>query len=136
MRAVIDTNVYVSALVFGGVPRSVFEHAEKGTFALAVSAAIQEETARILREKFGWSTAKCTEALKPMWEIADVVIPQCNLSVLEDETDNRILECADEAGADFVVSGDNDLLSLTSFEGIAILTVRQFLDRLTGAKEE
>ena len=132
MRAVLDTNVYVSAFVFGGLPRAVFEEAERGTFELFSSTHIKEETERILREKFNWSQGKVSQAVEPLWEISTIVVPKQTLSVLQDESDNRILECAASAQAFCIVSGDNDLLSLGEFEGILIFTVREFLASLAG----
>jgi len=55
MRIVVDTNVIVSALVFGGLPRKVLELAAEGVCAIYFSAPIQAEVERILEEKFGWS---------------------------------------------------------------------------------
>jgi predicted nucleic acid-binding protein len=54
MTVVVDSNVFISALVYGGNPRRVLARAEAGDFGLALSAAIREETEGILKEKFGW----------------------------------------------------------------------------------
>jgi hypothetical protein len=60
MRIVADTNVIVSALVFGGVPRGVLEQAEAGRCDLFYSESIQREVRRVLEQKFGWDTiASC-----------------------------------------------------------------------------
>jgi predicted nucleic acid-binding protein len=60
-------------------------------------------------------------------ELATVVEPDIHLSVLEDEPDNRILECAVEAGASAIVTGDKDLIALKSYEGIGVMTVAELL---------
>ena len=130
MRAVLDTNEYVSALVFGGIPRQILERAERGDFELVVSAHIREEIERVLCDKFDWSLERVAQALDPLWEMARFVAPQEIVSACRDETDNRILECAIEAGAEVIVSYDNDLLTLTPFEGIRILKAREFIELL------
>ena len=130
MRAVLDTNEYVSALVFGGMPRQILERAERGAFELLVSAHIREEIERVLSDKFDWSLERVAQALGPLWEIAHFVTPQETVSASRDETDNRILECAIESGAQVIVSYDNDLLTLTPFEGIHILKAREFIELL------
>lgn len=131
MRVVIDTNVYVSAFVFGKLPRAVLEHAETGDFELFVSAAIRAEIERTLRNKFGWSGNRIVEAVGPLWEIAQVISSVETVEASRDQADNRVLEIAVAAKADVVVTGDLDLLVLNPFRSIQILTPRQFLERIT-----
>jgi len=130
MRVVIDTNEYISALVFGGLPRQVLEHAERGEYELVVSAHIQKEIERVLHGKFKWPFERIAWATDPLWEIAYLVTPKLSIKASRDETDNRILECAVESGAAAIVTGDNDLLILSPFEGIQIVAAQQFLRRL------
>lgn len=131
MRIVVDTNVIVSALVFGGVPRRVFEAVESGRCDLYYSAEIENETRRVLRDKFGWDDDALDRYLAVLWRSGERVTPRRRINaVKEDPDDNRILECALAAGADAIVSGDRHLLRLTAFEGIAILTPRGFLSVL------
>ena len=128
MRIVVDTNVIVSALVFGGLPRRVFETIGSGHCSFFHSAEIESETRRVLRDKFGWDEQKLDRYLPVLWKLGERVMPRHRVNaVREDPDDNRILECALEAGADVVVSGDGHLLRLGGYEGIAILTPREFL---------
>jgi predicted nucleic acid-binding protein len=92
MRAVLDTNEYISALVFGGPPRDILERAERGEFELVVSAHIREEIERVLIDKFKWSRTRVATAINPIWEIAHFVAHGKTISASRDETDNRILE--------------------------------------------
>ena len=132
MRVVLDTNEYVSALVFGGIPREILQRAERGDFELVVSAHIREEVKRVLCDKSGWSLERVAEAIDPLWEIAHFVTPLETISASRDDTDNRILECAVESGAGIIVSFDNDLLSLTPFKAIRIVKAREFVELLDG----
>ena len=128
MRIVVDTNVIVSALVFGGLPRRVFELVESGRCDFYYSTEIENETRRVLRDKFGWDKGRLDRYLPLLWDLGERVTPRNRVTAIkEDPDDNRILECALAAGADTIVSGDGHLLRLTTFEGIAILTPREFL---------
>ena len=77
---------------------------------VAISRPILDEALRILREKFGWSEERLQGAEALMVGFARIVSPSQTLNVIkEDEPDNRILECAAEAGSEYIVSGDKDL---------------------------
>jgi putative PIN family toxin of toxin-antitoxin system len=130
MRIVVDTNVIVSALVFGGLPRRVFEMVERGHCEFYYSTEIQSETRRVLRDKFGWDEQQLESYLPVLWSLGKRVTPGSRVdAVKEDPDDNRILECAIAAGADMIVSGDRHLLKLAAFEQITMLTAREFLKR-------
>jgi putative PIN family toxin of toxin-antitoxin system len=130
IRVVLDTNVIVSALVFGGIPRGVLELAEARQCQFFYSEPIQTEVRRVLSEKFDWPQTMLREALPPLWSVGQLVVPRTTIdAVPDDPDDNRILECAVEAQAQFVVSGDRHLLSLQNYKSISIVTPRQFIQR-------
>jgi putative PIN family toxin of toxin-antitoxin system len=130
MRVVLDSNEYISAFVYGGLPREALERAERGEYELVVSAHIREEVERVLRDKFKWSRERIAQAADPIWRIARFVTPAETISASRDATDNRILECAIESGAGVIVTYDKDLLVLTPFERIPIIRAREFIDLL------
>ncbi|MFI5088781.1 MAG: putative toxin-antitoxin system toxin component, PIN family [Terriglobales bacterium] len=131
MRIVVDTNVIVSALVFGGVPRQVLDLALTGVCSLYFSKPIQAEVERILKEKFGWSREEIHARARTIWNLGTEVSPQVSLAVItNDPDDDRVLECAVAAEANAIISGDGHLLRLVSFQSIPILSPRQFFDRL------
>jgi len=126
-RVVLDTNVLLSALTFGGKPEVVFEMARAGKIRMVVSPTLLAELALILKNKFAWDDEDVREALMVVGRHADLVKPGLRLRVLEDDADNRILECAVEGRADWIVSGDHHLLDLKEFQGIPIARVSGFL---------
>jgi putative PIN family toxin of toxin-antitoxin system len=129
MKIVLDTNVIVSALIFGGLPRRIFEMVESGSFSFYYSPAIESETHRVLRDKFGWDEDKLERYLPVLWRLGERVVPRMRISaVREDPDDDRILECAAVAGAQAIVSGDGHLLKMKSYEGIKILSPRELLE--------
>ena len=129
-KAVLDTNVLVSALHFGGNPDLILRLSRGRTkrFDLFLSPFILNELARILTDKLYWSNLKIEKATQLLVKWSDVVSTKKSISAIpSDETDNRILECAVKAKADFIVSGDRHLLDLKKYEGIRVVTPAQFL---------
>lgn len=128
MRLVFDTNVYVSAFVVPGSKSELaFSLAVRGFFELVVSPEILGEIERTLVSKFGYSPETAKEVVREVREVATAVEPEVRLSVLDDEPDNRILECAVCSEAAAVVTGDRHLLKLGSYEAIGIMTVAELL---------
>ena len=131
LRVVADTNIYISALNFGGPPDEVLALARRGRVGLYVSTPIMIEIEGVLQRKFRWPPGRVREALTAIREFATFVRPQERISTIKkDEPDNRVLECAVAANAAIIVSGDSHLRDLGSFRRIEILSPRAFLDRL------
>jgi putative PIN family toxin of toxin-antitoxin system len=132
IRVVADTNVYVSAIVFGGTCETILALARAGIVSLYLSPAIEQELKSVLTQTFGWSQAQVREALAEVHALASLIRPSVRLSdVLAHDEDYRILECALAARADFLVTGDKQHLQpLQTFRGIRIVSPREFLDLL------
>lgn len=106
-RVVADSNVYVSAIVFGGKPMTLLEMAEDGEIELFVSEAILSETFRILRDKFQRTTEQLEGDRVHLATITRSVNPTETINaVSRDADDDRVLECAVGAGATTIVTGD------------------------------
>jgi putative PIN family toxin of toxin-antitoxin system len=131
--AVLDTNVVVSAVVFGGKPREVLYACIRGMVQMAVSDILLQEIQNVLiRPKFGYSASAAHLVIDELMAIATLVHPVRKISLItEDPADNRILECAVEGQAHFVVSGDTHLLKLKRFQDIVIVNSVEFLAHLT-----
>jgi putative PIN family toxin of toxin-antitoxin system len=111
MKVVFDTNVYVSAfLTPGSLAEDAFLRAQRKQATLFTSAPILTETARVVRIKFRQGEKDVAAALRLVGRAATIVKPSVRIMVLEDLPDNRILECAAEAAADLIVTGDHHLL--------------------------
>jgi putative PIN family toxin of toxin-antitoxin system len=127
-RVVADSNVYVSAIVFGGKPMTLLDLADEGDIELFVSDPILSETVRILRDKFQRTTEQLEADRMHLATITRSVTPTETLIVVSlDPDDDRILECAVAVGATTIVTGDKHLLGLGSFRGIRIQTPAEFL---------
>jgi len=137
IRVVLDTNVYISALMFGGLPGSLLDLALLQSFLTVISPALLDEFDEKLRFKFQMSAEDAAIIRAKLESIAEIVKPDMVLDVIEDDPDdNRVLECAVKGNADYIVTGDRHLLKLGSYEAILIVTVRQFLDAAEAEEDQ
>jgi putative PIN family toxin of toxin-antitoxin system len=129
MRVVADTNIFISALMFGGLPGRFLDLALCRRFTLFTSRALLDELDEKLRGKFAVSENDALAIRRKIEGSANVVEPDFQLiAVPNDPDDNRVLECAVASKAKFIVSGDRHLLQIGCYKGIAIVTVRRFLE--------
>ena len=128
-KVVIDTNVFISGLNFTGKPSEVLKLFWKGEIRVFISPFILKEIEKILREKFEWSEGQVQRILNRIKAKAIEVRPKIKVPVIkEKDDDNRILECAVEGKAQYLISGDErHLLPLKEYQGIRILSPSEFL---------
>lgn len=128
LRVVADTNIYISALNFGGAADDVLALARAREIHLYISRSILHELQGVLAKKFRWTPVQIHEAARHILRYAILVSPMESVSVIKyDEPDNRILECALAADAHVIVSGDQDLKRLRQYRGVKIVSPREFL---------
>lgn len=132
LRVILDTNVLISAILFGGKPRRILEKAIRGEIRLCLSEPMLEELKGVLqRSKFDYSPEMIQIILTELMSISDFVNPSETINIVaEDPEDNRILECAVAANADYVITGDSHLLKLNKYLNIDVLNVAVFLEKL------
>ena len=132
MRVILDTNVIVSALNFPGNERLVLELALRGRFELCLSSFILGEVAGVLVRKFGWAEERTSQALRVLENAATVIDPPRLTEVIQGgHADNRILDCAAAASADYLVTGDRrHLLPVGEHQGTSIVNAPRFLSAL------
>ena len=128
MKIVFDTNIYISAFVIpGGNAEKAYLYAIDGDFELCTSVAILTELARKLDEKFGWEKQKIDQIVTSISNLATVFKTTPWIEVVSDDPDNRILECAIKADANFLVTGDKHLLKLRNYGNFEIIKLSTFL---------
>ena len=132
MRVVLDTNVIVSGLNFPGNERMVLELALRGRFELFLSWFIPGEIAGVLTRKFGWDEERMAQAIRAIENAATIVEPPRLDEMIEGgQADNRILECAAAADADYLITGDRrHLLPIGEHRGTSIVNAPRFLSVL------
>ena len=130
MKIVFDTNIFISAFVIpGSRAEEAYSRALRKDFTLYSSVAILTETSQKLGEKFGWQQDKIASLLKAIAKVAIVIKTEPHLHLLADEPDNRVLECAEAVGADFIVTGDKHLLFLKHFQNTNVVRLSDFLKK-------
>ena len=135
-RVVLDTNVLISGMFWDGKPAEIIRKAEYKEIEVVISRPILEELEGVLKRpyfenNFGDMDKKIREiSIKFIQIFEGPIETKKNIDVIKkDKSDNRILECAVEGYADFVISGDEHLLELKEFRGIEILEPDAFLKR-------
>ncbi|MGD0196146.1 MAG: putative toxin-antitoxin system toxin component, PIN family [Candidatus Dormibacteria bacterium] len=132
MRVVLDTNVLVSALHFGGRPRRLLDDVLRGDLTLIIGPAILGELEDVLVDTCGWASERASAVRAELEAIADVVTPAEVPHVCRDPDDDQILAIAITGSADALVTGDADLLALGAHGGINISSVADFEVRARG----
>lgn len=132
MRVLLDTNVVISAILFGGIPNDALRRGLAGEFELVTGRPLLDELERTLRERFDFPPEAASFARGDLELAAELVAPARVDPVSRDPGDDIVLAIAREGRVDYIVTGDRDLLSLGRYEGAAIVTPRQFADMAAG----
>ena len=129
---VLDTNVYISGILFGGNSKNILNKIIEGKITLYISEEIFSEIKDVLsRKKFDFPPEIVHNIIIEIELISEFITPTVFHNIVEkDKDDNIIIDCAVEAKADFIVTGDKILQEIKSFKGIEILSPRDFLDRI------
>jgi len=129
MRVIFDTNIFVSAFI---IPGSLGERAIlkiiEGEDILLLSKEMLDELLSILSAKFSRDREEISRVAVILSEMAEWVRPTTRISVLKDEPDNRILECALFGKADVIVTGDKEMLKLKAYEKTKIIRLKPYLE--------
>ena len=127
-KIVIDTNIYISAIFWGGKPREIVDLGRSGQISIFTSSEIEEEIVRKLKTKFGLSDEETTQILLDFSTFTTPVKTSRRITVIDDDPDdNKFIECAVSSRSIFIVSGDKHLLKLEHYKGIKILKASDFL---------
>ena len=130
MRILIDTNILISGLYFHGLPKKLLREIDLEKFNICVNEEIISEYTDKIDNKFSKSKyildkdlrEKIFSSFKNFNKISD-------LKICRDPDDDKFINCAIDAKAIYIVSGDNDLLTIKNFAGIEIVTAREFYDK-------
>lgn len=129
MRVVFDTNIFVSAFVFpGSRADAAVRRVLDGEDELLISRAIIDELLTVLARKFARDAEELGRVAVFLTDLGAVVRPRGRVTILSDEADNRILECARSGQADVIVTGDRAMLALGRYQDIEIKSLRDYLD--------
>lgn len=126
-RVVIDTNVLVSAFIYGGKPRRVVERWLTGEFVLLMSPGLLAEILMVFR-RLNYDEEEL-EKLKVILESQAVKLaPKREFKLCRDEKDNKVADLCVAGMADYLVTGDKDLLELGVVEKTKVVKASEFLE--------
>ena len=128
MKAVFDTNVLVSAFVTEGLCSKLLWRARRGEFQLITCPFILREFQAVLLKKLSATKGETRQVFRILAEAISVFVrpAQPVSGICRDPHDDHILSCSTAASADYLVTGDSDLLELHEFRGARIIAPRDF----------
>lgn len=130
MRIVVDTNVLISGVFFGGFPRKILRASVEGRVRACASMEILNEYQEIIREMVRRKQGNIdVSILNPLIRSMEVIEPASKIEICRDPDDDKFINCARDAQAMYIVSGDKDLLVIQQFENISIVTAKEFCER-------
>ena len=137
MNIVCDTNVLVSSVLFGGNARTIIRMASRGLVTNFLSPHILREFEEVLaRKKFGLNREQVLHIVALARDTFEFTEPAVSIrSISSDPDDDRILEAAVSASAEFIVSGDKHLLDLGEWESIQVVTAADFVKKTKSQQE-
>ena len=128
MRVVFDTNIFVSAFALpGSRADAALQRIIDDIDELVVSKPIIDELLTVLARKFARDADELARVAVFLSDLASVVRPRGRIDVLQDDSDNRVLECARTGKADLIVTGDKAMLELGNYRKIKIISLRDYL---------
>lgn len=139
MNVLLDTNVWISGLLWGGNPRKIIQQAEREQITIYLSLALFQELEETFKypklqvrlQALGMAVNQLLLGVRQITQFCQP-IPLSEVPELRDPKDKIILEAALSVPVDVIVSGDGDLLALGEFQQIPIVTVSDFLERYEG----
>jgi len=128
-KIILDTNLYISALGWGGKPKEIIDRVIKGDYELFLSKNQLKEIKKVLNyPKFEFTENQKQKFLQLLNQLAIIIETKEKVNaVLDDPNDAVILEPSNEIRIDYIITGDNHLLKLKEFKRAKIVTSSEFL---------
>jgi len=127
VKVVLDTNILVSSLIFGGKPQQIENLILEKKIIGITSLSLLAELIDVLTKRFHFNEFRLKQTEKKIKKNFTLVQPALTVRILKDDSDNRVLEAAVEGNCHYIVTGDKKLLELGKFKGIRIVTPAKFL---------
>jgi len=130
VSVVLDTNILISSIGFGGKPRKILNLALERKLQVISSPLLLAELDDVISKKFPLLAENVKKIHKHLNKRFKIVNPKKSLHIVRDEPDNRVLEAALQGKCQYIVTGDRDLLDIGTYEKIKIVTPNDFLTLL------
>lgn len=130
MRIVVDTNVVISGVFFGGMPSKVLIAIASGKVKACATSEIIDEYNEIIEEMILRKQGHLKkDIINPLIASMEIIERKSIIKLSRDPDDDKFLECAKDGKALYIVSGDKDLLTIENYEGIEIITAKEFCEK-------
>ena len=130
MRIVIDTNVLISGVFFGGFPGKILRAVVGQKLTACATTEIINEYEEIVQEMINRKQGHINKTiLSPLIKAMEIIEPVTHIEICRDPDDNKFLECAKDSHALYIVSGDKDLLVIEQFGNVQIVTTKDFCEK-------
>ena len=132
MKLVLDTNIFISAFYWGGSPQKILDRIIKGIDELYISDEILNEISAVMsRPKFKSTPEIIEKYIKTIEKFGKKISISGKIKgICRDKEDDDKIECGITSGADFLITGDDDLLILGSYQNLKILSVNDYLNMI------
>ena len=132
IRIVLDTNVIISALLFGGNPRKILEYVLAEKIHLLLSPEILKETKGVLsRPKFKLKKSVLQSMVNEIEFLAEIIFPIEKFKVVkEDPDDDMLFDCALAGNSKYIISGNDHVVKVKIFNGVEVLSPAEFLSKV------
>lgn len=130
MKIVIDTNVLISGVFFGGFPRKILSAVVSKELNACATVKIIDEYEEIVQEMIDRKQGRLNRnILAPLIRSMEIIESSSHIAICRDPDDDKFLECAQDARALYIVSGDKDLLDIKEYNDIEIVTAKAFCEK-------
>lgn len=130
VKVVLDTNILISALGFGGKPREILQLVLEKKLQAISSPILLAEFEDVISKKFPKLAPHLEKINRQLKKYIILVKPKITVNLVRDDPDNRVLEAALEGNCEYIITGDTDLLQLKIFKNISILKPADFLSNI------
>lgn len=129
-KVILDTNVFLSGLLFGGTPEKILQHWIKRDFILCISPTLKAEIINKLTIKFNAVELYTLTLSNLIDNISEKYIPKQKINICKDKSDNFLFELAEESKAEYMISGDKLVQDIKIYKKTKIISPKEFLDLL------
>jgi uncharacterized protein len=128
-KVVLDTNIFISSVLWRGNPYKIIQLGLDKKINIFTSVAILKELEKVLKRDFKENEEFIKGQIDLILEYAIVVKTRSKVRIVNDDPDdNKVIECAVDSGADYIVSGDSHLLKIQNYRDIKIISAKDFLE--------
>lgn len=131
-KVVLDTNIFISGIFWQGKSNEILQKAMSGEIKACISEEMLQELTTVLKRDFEVTEDRAEKVVESITLYAEIIKTKSTIKVVKDDpADDKILECATDSQAEFVVSKDKHLLKLQRFQDTKIITPRDFLELIS-----